>query len=274
MGFDFREGGFEMNINSGETSDTSFSQGEWRLIWSDEFTGSEIDRSKWTLVGGGDGFGNNELQFYTARKENAYLENEKLMIRALKETYEDKVYTSAKLMTRGKAEWTYGRFEIRAKSPKGQGIWPAIWMMPADMVTYGEWPSCGEIDIMELIGSSPNTVHGTLHYGHPHTYTGQSYTLSNGDFSEDYHIFALEWTPTEMRWFVDDQLYSKQSTWFSSPEKGKEQEPFPAPFNRPFYLQLNLAVGGNWPGNPDPTTVFPQTFEIDYVRVYEFISDF
>lgn len=273
MGFGFKGGGFKVKINSEKIINTSVSQDEWRLVWSDEFDGDEIDQSKWTQIEGGGGFGNNELQFYTDRKENAYLENGKLVIRALKENYEDNAYTSAKLITKGKAEWTYGRFEARAKTPKGQGIWPAFWMMPVDMVKYGEWPSSGEIDIMELIGSAPNTVHGTLHYGHPHTYTGQSYTLSNGDFSADYHIFALEWTPTEMRWFVDDKLYAKQSTWFSH-EKGKEQEPFPAPFNRAFYLQLNLAIGGNWPGNPDLTTVFPKTFEIDYVRVYEPVSDF
>lgn len=250
---------------------TSSSHDEWKLIWSDEFTGEEIDQSKWTHVVGGNGFGNNELQFYTAREKNSYLENGKLIIRALKETYGDKGYTSAKLITKGKAEWLYGRFEIRAKSPKGQGIWPAIWMMPNDLLTNGGWPSCGEIDIMELIGHLPSTVHGTLHYGHPHTYKGNSHTLDDGDFSDDYHIFALEWTPTEMRWFVDDKLYSKQSTWFTANESGKE--PFPAPFNKPFYLQLNLAVGGNWPGNPDQSTVFPQTFEIDYVRVYESISN-
>ncbi|WP_062109610.1 glycoside hydrolase family 16 protein [Bacillus niameyensis] len=258
--------------NSGETSNTiGSSQGEWKLVWSDEFTGEEIDQSKWTYVVGGHGFGNNELQFYTDRRENAYLRNGKLVIRALKETYEGREYTSAKLITKGKADWQYGRFEIRAKCPKGKGMWPAIWMMPTDMNIYGGWPSCGEIDIMELIGCSPNKVHGTLHYGQPHTYTGESFTLSKGDFSEDFHTFALEWTPTEFRWFVNDILYCKQNTWFSSRENGKENVPFPAPFDRSFYLQLNLAVGGNWPGNPDPSTVFPQMFEIDYIRVYESI---
>lgn len=243
--------------------------GEWKLVWADEFDGDEIDSSKWSPVVGGSGFGNNELQFYTARKENAYVEDGKLIIQALKEKYEHREYTSAKLITKGKAEWKYGRFEIRAKCPTGQGMWPAIWMMPSDMEIYGGWPSCGEIDIMELVGHLPNTVHGTLHYGNPHTYTGTSYTLPSGDFSEDFHVFALEWTPTEFRWFVDDVLYLTQTSWFTTGKNKDQHEPFPAPFNRPFYLQLNLAVGGNWPGNPDETTVFPQTFEIDYVRVYE-----
>lgn len=247
-------------------------ENRWKLVWSDEFTEDQIDPAKWRFETGGHGFGNNELQYYTNRSKNAYIEDGKLIIQALKESYEGRDYTSAKLTTRGKAEWTYGRFEVRAKLPKGQGIWPAIWMMPKDMSIYGGWPSCGEIDIMELIGCTPNRVHGTLHYGHPHTYFGGHYTLEEGDFSDQFYTFALEWAPTEFRWYVDDHLYYKKDTWFTKP-KGGEEEPFPAPFNRPFYLQLNVAVGGNWPGNPDETTVFPQTFIIDYVRVYKAIEE-
>lgn len=248
------------------------SNNKWTLVWSDEFLGEEIDSTKWSFETGGHGFGNNESQYYTDRPENAFVKDGKLIIRALEEAYEDKKYTSTKLITKDKADWKYGRFEIRAKLPKGQGIWPAIWMMPTDQSIYGGWPSCGEIDIMEIIGCTPNEVHGTLHYGHPHTYTGHSFTLEKGDFSEDYHVFALEWTPTEFRWFIDDHLYSRQNEWFTSPENGGEREPFPAPFNRHFYLQLNLAVGGYWPGYPDETTMFPQNFIIDYVRVFKKVS--
>ncbi len=245
------------------------SKNGWKLVWNDEFKGNEIDPSKWEYDLGGHGFGNNESQYYTNRPENAYIDNGKLIIKAMKEEYGGKPYTSAKLRTRGKADWTYGRFEVRAKLPEGKGIWPAIWMMPTDLEVYGGWPSCGEIDIMELVGHEPNKVYGTIHMGNPHFYTGGNYTLREGKFSDDFHIFTLEWTPSEMRWYVDDILYSTKNDWFTRKNKDAEKEPFPAPFNRPFYLQLNLAVGGDWPGYPDETTVFPQTFEIDYVRVYQ-----
>lgn len=245
----------------------------WKLVWSDEFNSNQIDRTKWNFALGGIGFGNNELEYYTDRPQNASVENGSLIIKAVKEPYMSCSYTSAKMTTQRKAFWTYGRFEIRAKLPSGKGIWPAFWLMPEDWESpnseYGGWPSCGEADIMELIGSDPSTVFGTLHYGVPWTHTGGSNTLPAGmSFSDDYHIFALEWEPGEFRWYVDGRLYLTQNSWFGRRETEAYEYTYPAPFDRDFFLQLNLAVGGNWPGSPGSNTRFPQTLAIDYVRVY------
>ncbi|MCD7035304.1 family 16 glycosylhydrolase [Metabacillus sp. GX 13764] len=244
---------------------------DWRLLWQDEFDGSSINENKWNFVQGGGGYGNNELQNYTNRAKNARVEDGSLVIEAHKETFEGNDYTSAKLTTQNKGDWTYGRYEIRAKLPKGQGMWPAIWMMPTDYQLYSGWPACGELDIMEMLGHQPNEVHGTLHYGMPWKYTGEAYQLPKGtqDFSEDFHTFSIDWEPGEIRWYVDGVLYSKQNDWYSKNENEAAPYTYPAPFDRDFYLQLNLAVGGNWPGNPDQTTVFPSEMLVDYVRVYE-----
>lgn len=241
----------------------------WQLVWNDEFNGSSIDAQKWEHEVNAQGGGNNELQYYTARPENSYIDSGKLVIKALKETYTGpegtREYTSARLRTKGKGDWKYGRFEIRAKLPFGQGLWPAIWMLPTDWV-YGGWAASGEIDIMELLGQEPNKVYGTLHYGGEwpdNKHTGASYTLPNGTFSDDFHLFVLEWDTTAIRWYVDGVHYQTQTQWHSSGGA------YPAPFDQRFHLLLNVAVGGNWPGNPDDTTIFPQTMVIDYVRVYK-----
>ncbi|MDP5275155.1 carbohydrate binding domain-containing protein [Chengkuizengella axinellae] len=248
---------------------------KWSLVWEDDFEDAQIDESKWNFIQGGGGYGNHELQNYTNRSENARIEDGSLVIEAHEENFGAEEYTSAKLTTEGKGDWKYGRFEIRAKSPEGQGIWPAIWMMPTDYQVYNVWPSSGEIDIFELVGHDPYTVHGTLHYGSPHTYTGESYQLPNGEkFSDDYHTYTIEWEPGEIRWYVDDVLFSKQNDWFSKDPNNPENYTYPAPYDREFYLQLNLAVGGDWPGYPDETTVFPQQFLIDYVRVYELDGEY
>jgi beta-glucanase (GH16 family) len=240
----------------------------WIMVWNDEFDGTAVDPDKWGFENNGGGFGNHELQYY--RPENATVEGGKLVIEARKEPYLGSEYTSSKMWTRDRADWTYGKFEIRAKMPVGKGIWPAIWMMPTDGQVYEGWPTCGEIDIMEYLGHDPATVYGTLHYGSPHDSTGASYTLPDGQkFNDDYHTFAIEWEPGEMRWYVDGQLYSTKNGWYSkSPNEGADYT-YPAPFDRDFYMQLNLAVGGDWPGAPDGTTAFPQRMYVDYVRVYE-----
>lgn len=243
----------------------------WKLVWHDEFDEPEVSPLRWEFEVNGKGGGNNELQYYTARKENCFIDNGMLVIQALKETYTGpdgtRQYTSARLRTRHRGDWLYGRFEIRAKLPYGKGIWPAIWMMPTDE-RYGGWPSSGEIDIMELLGHEPNKVYGTLHFGGPwsnHQQSGASYRLPSGTFAEDFHVFALEWDTTTIRWYVDDKLYSTktQDVWDTYAAPG------PAPFDQRFYLILNVAVGGNWPGNPDATTVFPQRMWVDYVRVFQ-----
>ena len=241
----------------------------WDLVWSDEFTGTNIDLTKWEHEVNGQGGGNNELQYYTARELNSLIEDGKLVIRALKETYTGpdgtREYTSARLRTKYKGDWKYGRFEIRAKLPIGQGLWPAIWMLPTDWV-YGGWAASGEIDIMELLGHDPVRVYGTLHYGgqYPNNvHSGDSYRLTTGSFTSAFHVFALEWEENKFRWYVDGHLYQTQNAWYS------EGGAYPAPFNKRFHILLNVAVGGNWPGNPDNTTTFPQSMIVDYVRVYE-----
>jgi len=240
---------------------------QWELVWNDEFNGREVDKDKWAYDLGGHGFGNYELQYYT-NGENAEVKGGRLIIEARKEKYKGNPYTSAKLWTRGKAAWTYGKFAIRAKLPKGQGIWPAIWMLPKDPYAM-KWPAGGEIDIMEVIGQAPGLLHGTIHYGDPHTFNTGTYTLAEGDFSDDYHVFSIEWEPGKISWFVDGQKYYERTQWFSNDMYYRKKYDYPAPFNKDFMLILNLAVGGEWPGPPDETTVFPQTMEVDFVRVYQ-----
>ena len=237
----------------------------WELVWSDEFDGKELDASKWKFETGGHGFGNNELQFYTDRATNAHPDKGALVIEARPEKFQNRGYSSAKLQSR--AAWTYGRFEFRVKLPKGRGVWPAIWMMPSDMKKYGGWPVCGEIDILEQLGHEPNRVYGTIHFGNPHPPAGRgaSVALKQGSLVDDWHDYALEWFPGEIRWFVDGERYAVQNDWFTSAPGSA----WPAPFDRDFYLQLNVAVGGNWPGAPDASTEWPQRLQIDYIRVFK-----
>lgn len=237
------------------------------LIWSDEFNGNALDNSKWNIqLGdgcdiGNCGWGNNELQLYSA--EAISVSDGFLTITAEKSIDDGISYSSARINTRYKGDWTYGRFEARLQLPKGQGIWPAFWMLSTNE-PYGGWPRSGEIDIMELVGHEPNVVHGTLHYGDPWPNNGMttaSYTLPTGDFSDDFHVFAVEWEEAEIRWFIDGQMYSRKTR---ADLQGK-----PWPFDQNMHLLLNLAVGGNWPGQPSGSTVFPQEYIIDYVRVYD-----
>jgi beta-glucanase (GH16 family) len=245
---------------------------DWSLVWSDEFNDTTIDLNKWTydLTNGAGGWGNNELEYYTNRPENVREENGALVITAKKEEYEGFHYTSTRIKTKGKYSQKYGKFEIKAKAPAGKGYWPAIWMLPEDNV-YGTWAASGEIDIMEGWGSKPNTIGGTIHYGQNwpnNTYTGKEYVLP-GSTIEEYHVYSLEWEPGEMRWYVDGHLYSTQNDWYSKSLNQPANNTYPAPFDQPFHLIMNLAVGGNFDGNPDDTTLFPKTMEIDYVRMYE-----
>jgi beta-glucanase (GH16 family) len=244
----------------------------WSMVWSDEFNGpngSAVDSSKWSFDIGGNGWGNNELETYTSRTANADLEGGRLAIKTLKETFTgpDNItrnYTSARLLTKNKFSQAYGRFEARIRIPYGQGIWPAFWMLGDNIDTAG-WPNCGEIDIMENIGKEPSIVHGTFHGP---GYSGgkgvsAAHTLPGGKkFSDDFHTFAVEWEPNVIRFYVDGLLY-----------KTRTPADLPAGtswvFDRPFFIILNVAVGGGWPGNPDATTVFPQRMLVDYVRVYQ-----
>jgi beta-glucanase (GH16 family) len=231
----------------------------WVLDWSDEFNGTALDHTKWVEELGGHGFGNNELQYYTARPENVRVGGGNLVIEARRENREGKQYTSARIKTAGLFERTHGRYEARIKIPRGQGIWPAFWLLGADCARTG-WPRCGEIDIMENIGKEPRTVHGTLHgpgYSGDHAF-GKPSSIE-ADYADGFHIYAVEWEPHEIRWYRDGVLYHTarpalvRGDWV---------------FEHPFFVILNLAVGGYWPGNPDASTVFPQQMLVDYVRVY------
>ena len=237
------------------------------LVWNDEFDGGTLDDARWEAqLGDGCpdlcGWGNSELQFYQAR--NATVDDGFLRITALEEAADDRQYTSARIRTKGKGDWLYGRIEVRARLPAGQGLWPAIWMMPTDDA-YGGWAASGEIDIMEARGQNPRTVLGTLHYGGSfpqNTSSGASKTLDSGSFTDDFHVFAIEWDPGRIRWFVDGEPYQTQTEWFTA---GHD---FPAPFDKRFHLILNVAVGGNFVGPPDQSTTFPQSMVVDYVRVF------
>jgi beta-glucanase (GH16 family) len=243
----------------------------WRLVWSDEFNGpneSAVDPAKWVSESGGNGWGNQELEYYTSRPQNAFQQDGNLIIKVLEEKFTgadgvSRNYTSARLKTKGKFSQEYGRFEARIKIPYGQGIWPAFWMLGDDIEKHG-WPKCGEIDIMENIGKEPGTVHGTIH--------GPGYSGANGigapfalpegqRFADDFHIYATEWSPKSIRFYVDDHLYETITP--ASLPKGKKWV-----YKHPFFILLNVAVGGDWPRNPDASTTFPQTMLVDYVRVY------
>lgn len=244
----------------------------WTLVWSDEFDspdGSAPDPTKWTFDIGGNGWGNHELEYYTDRTpENAVILNGQLVITAANETYTGpdgitRDYTSARLKTQKLFSQAYGRFEARIKIPYAQGLWPAFWML-GDNIGEAGWPSCGEIDIFENIGREPSTIHGTIH-GPGYSGgsgIGGSYTLDGGQrFADDFHVFTVEWEPNVIRFYVDDTLY-KATTPADLPP-GRTWV-----FDHPFFLILNVAVGGDWPGSPDSSTVFPQLMQVDYVRVY------
>ncbi|MCI0394428.1 MAG: glycoside hydrolase family 16 protein [Chloroflexi bacterium] len=233
----------------------------WELIWHDEFDGPDINPANWTYDLGGGGWGNNERQYYTNRPENARIENGLLVIEARQESYRGWPYTSARLKTLGLQEFTYGRIEARLKAPYGQGIWPAFWALGNNFPQAG-WPVCGEIDIMEHIGKEPPNVYGTVHGPGYSGSAGLSshYTLPAGRFSDDFHVLAVEWESERIRWFMDGHLYHTITP---------ADLPGEWVFDHPFFLLLNVAVGGYWPGYPDDTTVFPQVMLVDYVRVYQ-----
>ena len=244
---------------------TVYSQNKWKLVWNDEFDKSSVDTTKWSFQFGNGapelpGWGNNELQFY--QPQNASVSNGILTISAKKEAFGGFSYTSARMRTINKGDWKFGKIVARIKLPKGKGMWPAFWMMPTDNI-YGGWPQSGEIDIMEFHGDNIQKVYGTCHYGPPwpkNLNKGDSVTIPAGNFSETFHDFSLEWKKDTLQWFVDNRQY------FIVTKKDIASSNWP--FNEKFHIILNCAVGGNWPGNPDSSTTFPQTMQVDYVRVY------
>lgn len=235
----------------------------YRLVWQDEFNGTELRSADWNYETGGSGWGNNELEYYTSGNKNAYLQNGNLVIEAKKEDTGNRNYTSARITTAGKHEFQYGRIDIRAKLPVQTGMWPALWMLGNDISSKG-WPYCGEIDIMELIGKNPKQVVGSFHWknddGSEGTFNNR-YDLAAGDFSDDFHLYSLIWEKDQYQILVDNQVYVSA--------KPSDIKAAYNPFNHPYYLLFNVAVGGDWPGSPDVNTAFPQKMLVDYVRVYQ-----
>lgn len=285
------------SVVSSSSSPSSVVPGQWELVWSDDFDGAELDSTKWSFERNCRGGFNNELQCYTNRQgssteSNVYFEDGIMHIVARKENFNGQAkhddeagynvndtsaprnYTSARLRTKNKGDWKYGRVDVRAKLPQGQGIWPAIWMLPTNS-EYGGWPYSGEIDIMEAVNSNTgtfgNTIHGTLHYGGlTHQYLGKTF-VPGANIWDEFHTYSIEWEEGTIRWYVDENHYATQTSdkWYTD----KTNSPSAAPFDKAFHLLLNLAAGGNWPGNPNDQTVFPQIFSIDFVRIYQCDND-
>ncbi len=231
------------------------------LAWQDEFNGDHLNTGDWNYETGGSGWGNHELEFYT--EQNTSVQDGYLIIHAKQESFGDKLYTSSRLTTQGKKSFQYGRIDIRALVPKGQGLWPALWAMGSSISTVG-WPKCGEIDIMEMIGGGgkDSVVYGTAHWDNAGTHAsfGGHKGLPDGHLLGDqFHVFSIVWTATAITWYLDDLPYQ---TIDIRPDELSE-------LRQPFFFLFNVAVGGDWPGNPDATTVFPQRMVVDYVRVFQ-----
>lgn len=234
---------------------------DMELIWSDEFdNGSDLEEN-WTfeIGNGNNGWGNNELQFY--RRENANIQDNNLVITALKEPFGGRQYTSSRMITSGKFDFRYGRVDIRAVLPEGQGIWPALWMLGVPFWDIS-WPRCGEIDIMEIVGHERNKVHGTVHWAGPdnnHAEFGGFYNAPNGKLQNEFNVYSLEWDETAIRWYVNDQLFHTQTITVDHMSE----------FHHNYFFIFNIAVGGNWPGSPNADTSFPQHMIVDYIRVFQ-----
>jgi len=244
-------------------------QEQYQLIWSDEFDGTELSTAKWGYqIGTGEseglphGWGNNELQYY--RSENVRVEDGIMHFDIKNESYGGSDYTSARVRTKGKLDFTYGKIEARIQFPYGQGFWSAFWMLPTNS-EYGVWAASGEIDICEVVNEA-DEIHGTLHYGGTwpaNQQNGKTRNIANGSYADTFHVYGIEWEEKEMRWYCDGEQYGKLTNWYSSGGA------FPKPFDKDFHILLNVAVGGNWPGNPNSSTVFPQVMKVDWVRVYQ-----
>lgn len=232
------------------------------LTWEEDFIGASLNLNNWSYeIGtGSNGWGNNELQYY--REENTSLQDGHLVITAKKESVGSSEYTSSRLVTMNKHNFRYGRIDVRAALPRGQGIWPAVWMLGTNFPSVG-WPASGEIDIMEMVGGNgrENTVHGTVHWQNQgqHAEFGGSKTRASGTYSDEFHVYSIIWTENQIRWLVNNEQYHAIDT---SPDELDE-------FRKPFFFIVNLAVGGNWPGSPNNSTTFPQHLIVDYIRVFQ-----
>lgn len=247
--------------DSGPTSPLEY-QG-LSLVWQDEFSDDNINLDNWTHEIGGHGWGNNELQYYTDRTTNSFQTLGYLVIEARVEQQGNNDYTSARIISQGKKQFQYGRIDFRAKLPEGRGIWPALWMLGANFSSVG-WPACGEIDIMEMIGSQTSLIHGTAHFGNSaadRDSDGSSSFLLNESYSDMFHVYSIIWKEDSIEWLRDGITFHSLTP--------ADVAPYNWPFNDEFFFIMNVAVGGNWPGSPDGTTAFPQQMVVDYVRVFQ-----
>ncbi len=243
----------------------------YHLVWADEFEGKELNREDWNVELHDPGWVNKELQAYVDSEKNIYLEDGNLYLMPIQTKKADGgyYYTSGRVSTQHKQDFTYGMFECRAKVPAGKGYLPAFWLMSTDEKVYGQWPRCGEIDCMEVLGDDLKKCHGTIHYGNPHSQSQGTYTLPTiENFSSDFHTFTCEWEPGKITWYCDGYKYHEESDWYSTTEN-QGTLTYPAPFDSPFYIILNLAVGGEWVGYPDGDTFVANPYVIDYVRVFQ-----
>jgi len=236
----------------------------YTLVWGEDFTGKEINTNYWSFeTGNNNGWGNNELQTYTNSTENAFVSQGNLIIEARSLSPGGTGYTSARMITKNKKIFKYGRIDMRAKLPKGKGIWPALWML-GNNIDAVNWPACGEIDILEYLGHETNKIYGTMHWGantNSHASKGSSYTLPAGSFDQQFHVYSIIWQQDSIKVLVDDIQYLQ----FAKSDVGGVAYPF----NADFFFIFNIAVGGNWPGAPDAFTTFPQRMVVDYVRVFQ-----
>jgi beta-glucanase (GH16 family) len=237
----------------------------YTLVWHDEFDGNTLDMNNWNqeIGNGTNGWGNNELEFYTNSSKNVFVSNGNLIIEARKQPINGFDYSSGRITTQNKKAFTFGRIDIRAKLPVDKGIWPALWMLGTNITTV-PWPACGEMDIMELIGTYPGRIYGTMHWKPvtgTNTSKGTDYNLASGNFSQQFHVFSIIWAQDTIKWLVDDQLFLTAT----KADVGAANYPF----NAPGFFIFNVAVGGNWPGPPDSGTPFPQRMFVDYIRVFQ-----
>jgi beta-glucanase (GH16 family) len=239
----------------------------YSLLWSDEFDQAQLNPATWSFETGDGcpalcGWGNNELQYYSSSADNLFFQDGKMIIEARAEKFGGKDYTSSRIKTQGKKAFKFGRIDVRAILPIGKGMWPAFWMLPEDRI-HGNWPTSGELDMMEYIGGEPSKVLGTVHFGPGpgSNYITKTTTVPSGTFNDKFHVFSLEWEQDQIRWYIDENLYAT----ISKADLGNNIYPF----NERFFFIINMAVGGNLPGPPDASTVFPQRLIVDYIRVYQ-----
>lgn len=264
-------GGTTVETPSKLTEEDLLKQG-YQLKWQDNFDGNFLNRADWNVELHEKGWVNSEWQEYVDSDKNIQVKDGKLLIKPVETVNADgtRSYTSGRINTQGKHDFKYGYFECRAKVPTGKGYLPAFWMMPTDENLYGQWPKCGEIDIMEVMGQETNKAYGTIHYGEPHDQSQGTCTVdAKNNFADQYHTYACDWEPGKITWYIDGVKFHEESDWFSA-KSGQGEVAYPAPFDQPFYMILNLAVGGSWVGYPDDSTTYAdQQFAVDYVKVYQ-----